>query len=631
MDEPTNGSRASPEALLTDIKAIFNNGEFFRAYDWALEGHLAYPHDPRFAHRAVLSLANAGATELALQKLVAFGLDRENTVEVRALLGRLKKDQAFAESGDRRRHLLKEARAIYEAAYDAARRSGDSDAYYPGINAATLALLSGSPADAEALARGVLDLLKNRTDPGMEKEGADTYWVLATALEANLILGDVAAAGELIPAAMKASGMNYAELASTGRQIARILQAKRLSLDIFGAFEPATIVHYAGHLIAPPGIDGRFRADEEAKVRADIERTVDSMRIGAAYGSLAAGSDLLFVEALQKRGVAVNIILPFCIEDMLEQSVRSAGEGWVQRFKGCLDAAKTVRYATEDRYLNDDHLFTYCSSLAMGLAVLAARHMHAPLRQLVVWDGEARSGVAGTVVDMAAWIKAGHPQTVIRSGSRQANDSLESYERPKVARGRRDTRAMLFGDIHGFSKLTDAELPAFAVTIMGAIARVLDRYGSDLCFINTWGDGVFAVSSDAGAAARCALEMQEAMSEIDLEAAGLPSHLRLRLGGHLGPVYELEDPVVKRPNYYGAHVSRAARIEPITPEGCVYVTETFAAVLALHHANQFACDYVGYTEMAKHYGQLRMFLLRRYHEDSGPSVLRDIEQRNAAS
>jgi class 3 adenylate cyclase len=96
-------------------------------------------------------------------------------------------------------------------------------------------------------------------------------------------------------------------------------------------------------------------------------------------------------------------------------------------------------------------------------------------------------------------------------------------------------------------------------------------------------------------------------------------------------VYELEDPVVKRPNYYGAHVSRAARIEPITPEGCVYVTETFAAVLALHHANQFACDYVGYTEMAKHYGQLRMFLLRRYHEDSGPSVLRDIEQRNVAS
>jgi hypothetical protein len=36
---------------------------------------------------------------------------------------------------------------------------------------------------------------------------------------------------------------------------------------------------------------------------------------------------------------------------------------------------------------------------------------------------------------------------------------------------------------------------------------------------------------------------------------------------------------------FGVHVSRAARIEPVTPEGCVYVTETMAAVLALHKSN----------------------------------------------
>jgi hypothetical protein len=59
------------------------------------------------------------------------------------------------------------------------------------------------------------------------------------------------------------------------------------------------------------------------------------------------------------------------------------------------------------------------------------------------------------------------------------------------------------------------------------------------------------------------------------------------------------------------HVSRAARIEPVTPLGCVYVTETMAAVLALHNANAFACEYVGMTEAAKGYSQMRMFLLRR--------------------
>jgi hypothetical protein len=47
----------------------------------------------------------------------------------------------------------------------------------------------------------------------------------------------------------------------------------------------------------------------------------------------------------------------------------------------------------------------------------------------------------------------------------------------------------------------------------------------------------------------------------------------------------------------------------VTPEGCVYVTETLAAVLAIHNA-AFACDYVGMTEAAKNYGPMRMFLLR---------------------
>jgi class 3 adenylate cyclase len=185
---------------------------------------------------------------------------------------------------------------------------------------------------------------------------------------------------------------------------------------------------------------------------------------------------------------------------------------------------------------------------------------------------------------------------------------------------------MLFGDIHGFSKLTDAQLPLFTDKIMGTLGEVARRHKQHIAFVNTWGDGIFVVFRDAGRAAACALDMQDAMSAIDLKAAGLPETLKLRLGGHLGPVYELNDPVTDRPNDYGAHVSRAARIEPITPEGCVYVTETFAAMLALHNADQFSCDYVGNTEMAKHYGRLRMFLLRRAGDGKGPPVLGDIER-----
>jgi len=87
--------------------------------------------------------------------------------------------------------------------------------------------------------------------------------------------------------------------------------------------------------------------------------------------------------------------------------------------------------------------------------------------------------------------------------------------------------------------------------------------------------------------------------------------LGLRLGAHTGPVYSQRDPLLRRDNFFGAHVSRAARIEPITPVGDVYVTEAFAADLALQSGLAIHCDYVGHMPAAKGYGNLRMYLLRR--------------------
>jgi class 3 adenylate cyclase/tetratricopeptide (TPR) repeat protein len=615
------------EGRLKDVKTFFNHGEFFRAYDLAAEALELFPGNVAFAHRAVLSLANAGATALALGKYYEFGLDKRLEPDVRSLLGRLKKDQAFAETGEARTVMFREGRAVYESAFRTATVAHDPEAYYPAINAATLALFAGDAEAAGRLAGKVLDLLEPRIASLDEGAAADRYWVLATALEAHLVRGDLDAARGLVDQVVAASGGDYAALATTGRQLERIVQAKKLDSSVLGAFEPPTVVHFLGNMIAPPGQNGRFRAVQEATVAADIAALLEGVRVGAAYGSLASGADILFAEALLRQGVALNIVLPFATADFIGHSVRPAGEAWVRRFEACLAAAKTVRFATEDAYLGDDQLFTYCSSLAMGLASLCARHMHAPLMQLAVWDGVVNEGViAGTAADMSAWREAGHPVRIVPVGPDANVEKLPPRHRPKVAPGRRDMRAMLFGDIHGFSKLTDAQLPSFTEKIMGTLGEVARRHEHHIAFVNTWGDGIFVVFHDAGRAAACALDMQDAMSGIDLKAAALPETLKLRLGGHLGPVYELDDPVTDRPNYYGAHVSRAARIEPITPEGCVYVTETFAAVLALYNADQFSCDYVGNTEMAKHYGRLRMFLLRHGGDGKGPAVLGDIER-----
>ncbi|MEQ9106880.1 MAG: hypothetical protein RLO04_05400 [Limnobacter sp.] len=58
----------------------------------------------------------------------------------------------------------------------------------------------------------------------------------------------------------------------------------------------------------------------------------------------------------------------------------------------------------------------------------------------------------------------------------------------------------------------------------------------------------------------------------------------------------------------------------------MYVTETFAAVLAIGSNNEFACDYMGQTETAKNYGLMRMFLLRRTENSSATTAVLDFER-----
>jgi class 3 adenylate cyclase len=54
-----------------------------------------------------------------------------------------------------------------------------------------------------------------------------------------------------------------------------------------------------------------------------------------------------------------------------------------------------------------------------------------------------------------------------------------------------------------------------------------------------------------------------------------------------------------------------ARIEPITPPGQVYASEAFAALAAARKADGFTCDYVGQTRLAKGYGTLPTYHVRR--------------------
>jgi class 3 adenylate cyclase len=611
--EPPPTPRRSATEWLAEVRRYESDAELFLAYDLARQGLEQFPQDLRLKHRAVLCLASTGARERAREEFRRLGLDGAMQLQadappsfgfdIASLDARLLKDEAIDATTDpERTEKLIRAAIAYDAIYRRMQAAGDPESYYPGINCATLRLLAGDNDRAEELAREIRQQLLPR--PARKKN----YYEIATELEATLILGDLVEATRLVRlilARIKGSEHDYRALASTIRQLRLVAKAKQMNPNTLAELGPPRVIHYLGHIISPPGGRGRFPANEAKAVQRQIVERMAADDIGFAYGSLAAGADILFAESALERGASLNIVLPFTVEEFIDVSVRPAGDDWVERFNQCFEAAATKRFATTGRYLGDDSLFGYCSQLAMGFALLRANDTCAPVEQMAVWDGKPAAGPVGTAVDIGRWKKTRMPQTIIAVSG---NTSPAPVARRCTERR---TRAMLFGDVKGFSKLTDEQLPRFVEIVLGAFARVIDDFRGDIQLVNTWGDGLFLVFEDGGKAAGCALALQDVMNGIDLTAAGMPDTMGLRLGGHLGPVYAARDPILHSTNFFGADVSRAARIEPVTPEKLVYVTEALAAVLALHNADEFECSYVGMTKAAKEYGEMRMFLLSR--------------------
>ncbi|MEI9985888.1 MAG: adenylate/guanylate cyclase domain-containing protein [Aliidongia sp.] len=169
-------------------------------------------------------------------------------------------------------------------------------------------------------------------------------------------------------------------------------------------------------------------------------------------------------------------------------------------------------------------------------------------------------------------------------------------------------RALLFGDVRGFSKLKERQLQKFLDGVIGGFADVVHSYGDAVEYIETAGDGFYIVINDVAIAAECCFRLQAVLSPENVASLGLPGHLALRLGAHVGPVTPAVDRLIERRKYIGTEVTRTARIEPETPPGKTYVTEQFAATL--YHADHcFRCSYVGIREMAKKYGRCRMYSL----------------------
>ncbi|MCW5749407.1 MAG: hypothetical protein KIT36_24670, partial [Alphaproteobacteria bacterium] len=461
-------------------------------------------------------------------------------------------------------------------------------AAYPAINAASMTLLAGDRERARAIARSVRD---QPVDDG-------SYWAMATMAEACLVLSDDHAARRFLERAEARAGDDFAARATTRRQLRLVAHAVGADPSLVEALRIPETIHYCGHMPAARWSDG----EAVSTLTSRINRVLMDRDVGFVFGALAAGADIMFAEAALRRGAQLTVVLPFERDAFVRASVLPFGTDWLQRFDHCLSKAR-VLVVDPTHYPHDELDFGHGARRAMGLARMHARRLDGDIAQLAIWDGAGTAWEAGTAADVALWAASGGATVNLGCPWRQAGSAAGGDIAADTARRR--WMGVLFGDLPRFGTLDDAALAAFYRGPLADMGRIVDRHAP--AYRNAWGDAVQLAFASARDAAACALQLQQTVTTGTLTASGLPTTLVPRLALDFGPVLPVADAVQQVDKFAGRVMTRAARIEPVTPPGQIYATEAFACEVALDPRPTCACDYAGQVPTAKGFGVLPLY------------------------
>ncbi len=614
----------SPEIYQIFAERFLHLGEPLLAYDVTREGVGLWEGNVRLRQLMALALFRSKASERAIAMLDALYEEGHRDEETLGLLARAYKDLAFETTDPMERdRKLRQAYDLYKTAYE------KTLGYWTGINAATLARILGDKDAATVLARKVRDQCFEDIER-RKKQGKDLYWATATLAESALIGEFWDEAEKWYSEAAMLAHQRFGDLSSTRRN-ARLLMTAiapdggvRESID--RCFQMPRVVVFSGHMIDQPGRSApRFPAELEEKIKESIRSRLRELDGRVGFASAACGSDILFLEAVLDMNGEIYVVLPFDRDQFLRESVDIIpGSNWAERYDRVLDRAKEVLTASELQMSGGGVLFDYANLLLLGLAIIRAQQLETDLIPMAVWDGRVGDGPGGTAGTIEHWRRTGLEVSLIdlgamtgrqpekKSASERLDTQITETVPAQVAEFDMQLKAMLFADAVGFSKLSEEQVALFVKHFLGAVSGLItapSRYNP--LTKETWGDGLYFVFANASEAGLFALDLCDMVRREDWAAKGLPPDLNFRVALHAGPVYAYTDPMTGHRAFTGMHVTRAARIEPITPPGQVYASRELAALAAVDNQAGFTCNYVGQTPLAKEYAILPLYHLQR--------------------
>ncbi|MGB1556829.1 MAG: tetratricopeptide repeat-containing protein [Oceanococcaceae bacterium] len=425
-----------------------------------------------------------------------------------------------------------------------------SGGFFSAINAASLLALAGDNQAAEALAREVLEVTStlSTSDP------ISAFFQHASHAEACAVLGDAEGCAQALSRADPWLRSDLSTRARTRMQVGRVLRARGLEANLTQA-------------LAMPQI----------YILEDTEDPAVTATVGPPTGPLARALEASPVYALAYEGQ-----LPPTFAPLLDLGVRAFVH--LPEHAKPSELVEAVESCSQLRGFQPQEKTWEQGLSARHLRGLAAIHA----RQLGVDCVGLRHRSSG------GWALCDAP-----------------IPSPPEAPPGRQMVGLIFTDLVGFSRYSDAAVVNYWKQVVPVLAQALSPWKSYVLLQQTWGDAIHIVTRDVRSAAEITQVMLATIrglrGRVDIDQ----QRLEMRIGAHFAPSWQAEDAIQSLPTWFGSQLSLTARVEPITPPGTTFVTEAFAAELTLVDPHNFRLEYAGEVALAKRYGQFRLYSLHR--------------------
>lgn len=593
-----------PELYRLLAERIIKVGEPLLAYDVLSKGLQFFPKESppsensdlyvRLRQLLALALAQSGAAVRArnvLQRLYDQGWKDGETL---GLLARTYKDLSLREiDPETSLNLLKKAHDVYFEAFEIAVENDRVDeAYYTGINVAALSLIRGEGDRARQLAHQVLEIceFQERNRDGDDK--TLPYWRDASIAEAHLIKGDFEEAIRFYRIAVQRAGYNHRDISAMKRQASWL--AGQLYFDVSRLETCFPLPRIAAFSTSRSPI---FDSSEKWGNDTLFNEKLQELGIDIGYVAITSEFDLTFAEAILARPEAeLHVVFPFSVQEttQLFQS-NNDRQNWSARVESIARKATKCHELSYICELGNERNYEFATAFTVGMATLRGRWLLTEVKFLDAISLARKKGRES---------KGKEPQRL-----RREPEDMKRYPRGAA----RHIYAMMFADVKNYSQLDENQLLLFAHHFLRHTARTIQPYSSRLICKRTSGDGLFLVFDDLHAALDCALAFKDEVARISWAEHGLPASLTVRISLDAGPVFSYHDQVTDHTDFCGKYVIRAARMEPITPPGEIYTSESFAALAASRGLRQAEFAYVGRRPLPKNFGDVPIYHVRRAH------------------